>query len=50
MANHDKGADHIQGSMDIQTQEKTFAGFVRMVTWGAAISIGVLIFLALTNS
>jgi hypothetical protein len=46
MADH----EHKQGSMDIKTQEKTFAGFMRMVTWGAGISIAVLIFLALTNS
>ena len=50
MANHDKGTDHTPGSMDIRAQEKTFSGFIRMVTWGAAISIGILIFLALTNS
>lgn len=43
-------AEHKPGSMDITVQEKTFAGFIRMVTWGAAISIGVLIFLALANA
>ncbi|MFN7222508.1 MAG: aa3-type cytochrome c oxidase subunit IV [Paracoccaceae bacterium] len=43
-------AEHKQGSMNISVQEKTFAGFIRMVTWGAAISIGVLIFLALANA
>lgn len=42
-------AEHKQGSMDIRSQEKTFAGFIKMVTWGAAISIGTLIFLALVN-
>ncbi|GGW26035.1 hypothetical protein GCM10011452_12650 [Gemmobacter lanyuensis] len=42
--------EHKIGSMDIRNQEKTFAGFVKMVTWGAAISIGVLIFLALANA
>ena len=42
-------ADYKPGSMDIRTQEKTFAGFVRMVSWGAGISIGILIFLALVN-
>lgn len=42
-------AEHKQGSMNIQVQEKTFAGFIRMVTWGAGISIGILIFLALVN-
>lgn len=45
-----KMADHKQGSMDIRVQEKTFDGFIRMVTWGAVISIGVLIFMALTNA
>jgi len=46
---YDLMAEHKQGSMDIKVQEKTFAGFMRMVTWGAAISIGILIFLALAN-
>ncbi len=46
MADH----EHKPGSMDIKTQEKTFAGFMRLVTWGAGISIGILIFLALSNS
>lgn len=43
-------ADHKHGSMDTKVQEKTFAGFVRMSTWGAVISILVLIFMALTNA
>lgn len=42
--------EHKIGSMDIREQEKTFAGFVKMVTWGTVISIGVLIFLALANA
>ncbi|MGQ0610858.1 MAG: aa3-type cytochrome c oxidase subunit IV [Paracoccaceae bacterium] len=42
-------AEHKHGSMDIKVQEKTFAGFVRMSTWGAVISVLVLIFLALAN-
>lgn len=50
MAEHAKGTDHTHGKMDIQVQEKTFAGFLRIVTWGACISIGILIFLALTNA
>ncbi len=44
------GQDHAPGSMDITVQEKTFAGFVHMVTWGAGIAIVVLVFLALANS
>lgn len=43
-------AEHKHGSMDIKVQEKTFEGFIRMVTWGAGISIGILVFLALANS
>lgn len=43
-------AEHKQGSMDITAQEKTFAGFLRMVMWGAGISIGILIFMALVNA
>lgn len=43
-------AEHKHGSMDTSVQEKTFAGFIRMVTWGASISIGILIFLALANA
>lgn len=50
MADHNKGAEHSHGTMDIRVQEKTFSGFIRMVTWGACISIGILIFLALTNA
>ncbi len=42
--------EHEHGSMNIKTQEKTFEGFIRMVTWGAGISIAILIFLALSNS
>lgn len=41
--------EHKQGSMDIRAQEKTFAGFIRLSTWGAVISIVVLIFMALAN-
>jgi hypothetical protein len=43
-------AEHEHGKMDTTEQEKTFNGFVRWSVWGAAISIGVLIFLALANS
>ncbi|WP_395004943.1 aa3-type cytochrome c oxidase subunit IV [Cypionkella sp.] len=43
-------AEHKQGSMDTRNHEKTFDGFIRMVTWGAIISIGVLVFMALANA
>lgn len=43
-------AEYEHGSMNTEVQEKTFAGFIRMTTWGAVISILVLIFLALANA
>lgn len=48
MADHN--SEHKHGSMNIREQEKTFAGFIRMSIWVAAISIGVLIFMGLVNS
>jgi Ni,Fe-hydrogenase I cytochrome b subunit len=42
-------AEYQRGSMDIRTQEKTFEGFIRLVSWGAVIAIGVLIFMALVD-
>ncbi|WP_375265346.1 aa3-type cytochrome c oxidase subunit IV [Planktotalea sp.] len=42
-------AEHKHGSMDTSVQEKTFDGFIKYVTWGAAVSIGILIFAALVN-
>ncbi|MCA2012611.1 aa3-type cytochrome c oxidase subunit IV [Pararhodobacter sp. CCB-MM2] len=41
---------HEHGKMDITTQEKTFNGFIKFTIWGAAISIGILIFMALANA
>ena len=43
-------ADYVPGTMDIREQQKTFAGFVHMVTWVVGICIAVLIFLALANA
>lgn len=43
-------AEHKPGSMDIRTQEQTFAGFVSFVKWSVVIIIGVLIFMALVNA
>ncbi len=42
--------DHKHGSMDTTTHEKTFAGFIKVSIWVAAVSIGILIFLALANA
>lgn len=46
----DQDPKYEPGSMDIRDHEKTFAGFVRMAVWAVAISVLVLIFLALSNS
>lgn len=43
-------ADYKHGEMKIEVQEKTFDGFIKMVTWGAGISIGILVFLAIFNT
>ena len=43
-------ADHKHGSMNIEVQEKTFAGFVKASIYVAAAAIGILIFMALVNS
>ncbi|MGY6694697.1 MAG: aa3-type cytochrome c oxidase subunit IV [Roseinatronobacter sp.] len=43
-------AKHEHGKMDISEQEKTFNGFIKWSVWVGAVSIGVLIFLALANS
>jgi hypothetical protein len=43
-------ADHEHGSMNIDSQEKTFAGFMKWSTRVAIFSIGVLVFLAIFNS
>ena len=40
-------ADHKHGEMNITEQEKTFEGFIKVTVWTTAISIGILIFLAL---
>ena len=42
-------ADHEHGNMNTETQEKTFAGFVKAVTWGAVASLLFLVFLAMVN-
>lgn len=43
-------AKHEHGKMDVREHEKTFAGFIRLSTWVAGISVAILIFLALTNA
>jgi hypothetical protein len=43
-------ADHKHGEMDISVQEKTFDGFMKMVTRGTIVIIVALIFLALIGA
>ena len=45
-----KHGEHVHGSMDIRTQEKTFEGFIRMTVWGVVVVIAVLIFMGLANA
>ncbi|MEN8893764.1 aa3-type cytochrome c oxidase subunit IV [Planktotalea arctica] len=42
-------AEHKHGEMDTSVQEKTFEGFIKYTTWGAAVAIGILLFAALVN-
>ncbi|MCA8881983.1 MAG: aa3-type cytochrome c oxidase subunit IV [Rhodobacteraceae bacterium] len=42
-------AGYEHGKMNIETQEKTFEGFVRTVGYSAVVIVVVLIFLALAN-
>jgi hypothetical protein len=48
-ANKDHG-EFVPGTMDITVQEKTFDGFMRMVTRGAILVIVILVFMALVNA
>lgn len=41
---------HEHGSMDIRDQERTFEGFIRACVWVAAVSLAILVFLAIFNS
>jgi hypothetical protein len=43
-------AEHKHGAMNTTDHERTFAGFIRIVTWGVILSLAVLIFLALVNA
>jgi hypothetical protein len=43
-------AEYKRGSMDITAQQKTFARFLRMATWGIVVIVVVLIVMALANA
>jgi len=50
MAGQDHTTEHKHGSMPVREKEKTFAAFIRFVSWGIGLSIGILIILALVNA
>ena len=50
MAGHHEIKDHEHGSMDIGEHRKTFAGFVKVMTWGIIVTLITLIFMALVNA
>ena len=43
-------AEHKHGDMNIDTQEKTFEGFVKAVAWSAVAIVAVLVFIAMVNA
>ncbi len=43
-------AEHEVGSMNIEEQEKTYAGFLKVGRISLYICIGILVFLAVFNS
>lgn len=50
MADHKDTTHHEHGSMDISDHQKTFAGFIRVMVWGATLSVLAVIFMALVNA
>ncbi|MBP9183176.1 MAG: aa3-type cytochrome c oxidase subunit IV [Fuscovulum sp.] len=49
MAEH-AHSEYKHGTMDVRVQEKTFAGFIRMVSIAIVIIFCVLVFMALANA
>ncbi len=43
-------AEHKHGEMNVEVQEKTFAGFVTFTIRSVIAIIGILLFMALVNS
>ena len=42
-------AKHEHGNMDVENHEKTFEGFVKIVTWSTIWILVFLVFLAIVN-
>ena len=49
MADH-AHSEYKHGTMDVRVQEKTFAGFIRMVSIALVIIFFILVFMALANA
>ncbi|NHF73619.1 aa3-type cytochrome c oxidase subunit IV [Paracoccus xiamenensis] len=43
-------SEYVHGSMDIREQQKTFSGFLTFASWVVVLSLGVLVFMALSNA
>lgn len=43
-------AEHVHGTMDTSSQEKTYAGFVNVTKWTVIAILGILVFLALVGA
>ncbi|MGY9046986.1 hypothetical protein P775_25600 [Puniceibacterium antarcticum] len=43
-------AEHKQGSMDITAQERTFDGFISMVTKGVVVILCLVVLMAIFNA
>ena len=42
-------SEHKHGEMNTDVQEKTFAGFVKAVSWSVVVILVFLVFLAMVN-
>lgn len=43
-------ADHVHGTMDTSTQEKTYDGFIKATVRSVIVILAVLVFMALVNA
>lgn len=50
MATHHEVTHHEHGSMDITEHQKTFSGFIKVLTWTVVLSLLSLVFMALVNA
>jgi hypothetical protein len=43
-------AEHVHGTMDTSSHEKTYAGFITVTKWSVVVIIAVLVFMALVGA